>query len=98
MLGKLSEPISHADWPHKLLQAEHALNNSVHSTTKQTPSDMLFSVRQRGQVIDELTENLEARVSPSRDLQGIGSYRTIPAVRRGKGTTAKQICKKVQSG
>lgn len=42
ILGKLSEPISHADWSHKLLQVEYALNNSVHSTTKKTPSELLF--------------------------------------------------------
>ncbi|RYE17290.1 MAG: hypothetical protein EOP45_16045 [Sphingobacteriaceae bacterium] len=58
MLAKLTEPLNHADWKQKLSEVEFALNNTVHCTTKQTPSVLLFGVEQRGQVIDELTEYL----------------------------------------
>lgn len=60
MLGKLSEPLNHADWSKRLLQVEAAINNSIHSVTKQTPSKLLFGVEQRGEFIDELTEYLDA--------------------------------------
>lgn len=33
MLGKLIESINHADWSHRLLQVEFAINNSVHLST-----------------------------------------------------------------
>lgn len=59
MLAKLSEPLRHADWASKLVEIEWALNNSVHSTTKFSPSVLLFGVPQRGRIIDELTEFLE---------------------------------------
>lgn len=70
MLGKLSEPIDHADWSNRLLAVEYAMNNSKHSTTKETPCKLLFGVEQRGEVIDELTEFLKAdRTSdPTQDL------------------------------
>lgn len=68
MLGKLSEPISHADWTKKLQQVEYALNNTIHSTTKQTPSEMLFGVKQRGEIIDELTDYLEEKHELNRNL------------------------------
>lgn len=43
-----------------MLQVERAINNSVHSTTKQMPSKLLFGVEQRGEAVDEQTEYLEA--------------------------------------
>lgn len=69
MLGKLSEPMNHADWSSKLLLVEHAINNSVHSTTKQTPSKLLFGIEQRGEIIDKLTEYLDARVESNVELK-----------------------------
>lgn len=59
MLGKASEPIQHSDWSKMLVKVEYALNNSVHSTTRQTPSMLLFGVNQRGREVDRLTEFLE---------------------------------------
>lgn len=56
---------------HKLMDAEYALNNSVHSTTKKTPSEMLFGVNQRGKVIHELTEYLDELREPTHNLIGI---------------------------
>jgi len=42
-----------------LNRVEYAINNSIHSSTKQTPSILLFGVAQRGPQIDTLTEYLE---------------------------------------
>lgn len=58
MLAKLTEPISHTDWKARLLDAEFAMNNTVHCTTKGTPSQLLFGTEQRGRVVNELTEYL----------------------------------------
>lgn len=58
MLAKISEPIQHSDW-HKLLRrVEFAINNSVHSSTRETPSKLLFGIHQRGREVDVLTEHL----------------------------------------
>lgn len=73
MLGKLSEPVSHSNWSLMLTRVEYALNNSVHSTTRRTPSELLFGVRLRGPEVDELTEYLQDRVAgeTERDLSAI---------------------------
>lgn len=93
MLGKLSKPISHADWSHKLLQVEYVLNNSVHSTTKKTPSDMLFGVRQRGEVVDELTEYLDEKLSRSSNLQEIRNEATKAIDKSQKYATDRALMK-----
>lgn len=59
MTAKMTEPIDHSDWVKQLSNVEFSLNNTVHCTTKQTPSKMLFGVEQRGENIDELTEYLQ---------------------------------------
>lgn len=58
MLAKITDPIDHSDWVQQLSSVEFAVNNTVHCTTKQTPSKLLFGVEQRGRVIDELSEYL----------------------------------------
>lgn len=70
MLGKMTNPINHADWSRLLSQVEYAINNSVHSSTGETPSQLLFGINQRGPKVDELSEFLESRqqVSLVRDL------------------------------
>lgn len=57
-LGKMSDPLNHADWSQKWTEIEYAMNNSTHATTGQTPSKLMFGVNQRGKVIDGLTEYL----------------------------------------
>lgn len=37
------------------------MNNTVHTTTKLTPSLLLFGVEQRGPIVDEMTEYLDAK-------------------------------------
>lgn len=64
-LGKLSNPINHADWSQKFLHVEYAMNNSTHATTKETPSTLLFGIEQRGQIVDELWEYLASNELPS---------------------------------
>ena len=73
MLGKVSEPFQHSDWSKMLTKIEYALNNSVHSTTRQTPCMLLFGVNQREREIDRLTEFLEQKQSDSacRDLDSL---------------------------
>lgn len=63
MLAKLTEPIGHADWVRKLSEVEFAMNNTVHSSIRDTPSKLLFGIEQRGAVVDELTEHLEVTYS-----------------------------------
>ena len=58
MLAKLAEPMEHSDWVEKLDRVEFAINNTVHRATGYSPSEMLFGVEQRGEVIDEFTEQL----------------------------------------
>lgn len=71
MLAKLTEPIEHSDWVHKISQVEFAMNNTVHCTTKQTPSRMLFGVEQKGDIIDKVTEHLLDRFERKEDLNQI---------------------------
>ncbi|XP_036342307.1 uncharacterized protein LOC118751595 [Rhagoletis pomonella] len=73
MLGKLTEPINHADWSSKLFQVEYVINNSIHSTTGSSPIKLLFGVEQRGEIIDEFTEYIEDKVNQNipRDLEKI---------------------------
>lgn len=63
ILAKTTEPIEHSDWVKQLSGVEFAINNTIHCTTKQTPSKMLFGAEQRGEIIDELTEYLHANYS-----------------------------------
>lgn len=87
MLGKLSESISHANWAHKLQDTEYALNNSVHSTTRKTPSEMLFGVNQRGKLVDELIEYLDELREPKSDLVGI-RQEALKAIERAQDYAA----------
>lgn len=70
MLAKVTEPVQHANWTPMLQRVEFAINNSVHQTTKSTPSELLFGVRQRGESVDWLGEYVDEIRSdrPERDL------------------------------
>lgn len=69
MLGKLTEMKNQADWAKMLDKAEFALNNSVSAATKTTASELFFGVKQRGPVVDWLTEYVEDHVEEKiRDL------------------------------
>lgn len=66
IMAKVTDTIDHANWKGKLAEIEFALNNTVHCTTKQTPSQMLFGVEQRGGKVDELTEYLQEMYAKER--------------------------------
>lgn len=70
MLGTITDPINQADWSRMLSKVEFAINNSIHSSTGETPSKLLFGIKQRGPVVDELTEYLTECIDPyhPRDL------------------------------
>ena len=69
ILSKLCNSSDHSDWSSHLRSAEHALNNTVHSSTNFLPSILLFGIEQRGQILDELHEFLNDKdVTTKRDL------------------------------
>lgn len=69
MLGRLTEPTQHADWCKVLGHAEYAINNTKHATTGLSPAELLFGIRQRGPMVDSLTEYLDGKQeTPERDL------------------------------
>ena len=70
-----AEHVNHSDWSTKLADVEYAINNSSHSTTKVSLSELLFGIKQRGTIVDELTEHLEEKFISSidRDLSQIRS-------------------------
>lgn len=59
MLSKTTESIQHSDWSKMLRKVEFAMNNSIQSSTKQTPCMLLYGVAQRGREVDVLTEYLD---------------------------------------
>jgi transposase InsO family protein len=73
MLSKLSDPLDHSDWSKKLEEVEFTMNNSTHSSTKTTPSILLFGTLQRGKIVDEFSEYLEDLLNDTaeRDLTNI---------------------------
>ena len=58
MLAKISDYSTGKLWYKRLAKAVYVLNNTVHSTTRASPSKMLFRVNQRG----------------DRDLEQVRSY------------------------
>lgn len=95
MLSKITEQVSHSDWVKMLEQAEFALNNTVHTTTKRTASQLLFGVDQRGEVIDELTEFLQEKqtVAYDCDLERIRSEASL-AILKSQERNAKYFAEK----
>lgn len=59
MLAKITEPVQHLDWCKLLNKSEYAINNSVHSSTGEIPSVLLFGIQQRESDVDALTEYLD---------------------------------------
>ncbi|KAL4084425.1 hypothetical protein QTP88_028247 [Uroleucon formosanum] len=57
MLAKISEPVN--EWDKVLYKVEFAINNTVHRSTRQTPSRLLFGINQVGDVSDELRHVIE---------------------------------------
>lgn len=57
--------VNKADWPRTLPKIEHVLNNTIHSTTKELPSVLLFGVAQRSPETDALAEFIEDKNEPA---------------------------------
>lgn len=93
MLGKLTEPINHADWVQKLNHIEYALNNTKHSTTGFSACELLFGVNQRGKIPDELSEYITAEYheTPVRDLETIRASASESIVKTQAYSEARQI-------
>ncbi|CAD7001655.1 unnamed protein product [Ceratitis capitata] len=60
MIAKLTDSEENVAWEKVLESVEYAMNNTVHKSTKEEPSKLLFGVRQKGKVIDGLRESLES--------------------------------------
>lgn len=75
MLSKVSETAKQADWSRHLLDIEFAMNNTNSSTTKQTPSKLLFGTNQRGTKIDHLTEYLTEKTDETTDRTDLNKIR-----------------------
>lgn len=63
MLGKLTNNEKNKHWHKVITDIEYAMNNTVNKSTTQTPSKLLFGVRQRRKLTDEIAEYLETKVN-----------------------------------
>jgi len=69
MISKLIENDDKLYWCKILSDVEFAINNSVHKTTNEPPSKLLFGVKQRGKIVDAIQEYVETHVNTNdRDL------------------------------
>lgn len=65
MIAKLCDTEKNVHWDNVVDTVEYVLNNSVHRTIKQYPSVMLFGIKQRGKVVDLLSEELLGGATPA---------------------------------
>lgn len=59
LLGKLLQDPTSKSWNKILASVEYAINNTTSKSTGETPSKLLFGIKQRGKSIDDLKEYLE---------------------------------------
>jgi len=59
MIAKLAGPESGLHWDNAIEKLEYSINNTLHISIKQRPSEALFAITQRGEVCGELTKRLE---------------------------------------
>ncbi|KAL0117611.1 hypothetical protein PUN28_008779 [Cardiocondyla obscurior] len=70
MIGKLINNDEKLYWYKIIWDIEFALNNTIHKTTRETPSKLLFGVEQKGKIIDAIREYLNLNLADNdRDLQ-----------------------------
>lgn len=87
MLAKLTELTSR--WDRVLHKVEFAINNTVHSSTGQSPSMLLFGIHQVGEINDEIRRILENNVTDNpRDMEVL---RTKAAERIIKSQESNEI-------
>lgn len=63
MLGKIIDSSTSSHWYKMLEEIEYALNNTVHKTTKEIPSKLLFGIVQRGKITDQLWEFINNNIN-----------------------------------
>ncbi|KYN01995.1 hypothetical protein ALC62_07212 [Cyphomyrmex costatus] len=66
MLAKLSDDSSGKYWYKIIANVEYALNNTVNRVTGETPSRLLFGVKQRDKLTDNLSECVQDEVGEKR--------------------------------
>lgn len=95
MLSKTTDPMNHSDWTKMLSEIEFALNNSVHSSTRNTPSRLLFGVDQRGKIIDYMTEYLQNKHTepPQQTLRELRDD-AADAIKKSQETNERLFAKK----
>lgn len=72
MIGKMCDNDSGKDWPKVIIDVEYALNNSVHKSTGETPSQLLFGINQRRKVSDNVKDFVNDHVKEgARNLESI---------------------------
>ena len=59
MIAKLVQPEKKIFWDMVIDKVEHTFNNTIQRSIGEHPSIMLFGIRQKGRIIDELKEYLE---------------------------------------
>lgn len=69
MLAKVSDNENGKYWYKMLGEVEYALNNTIHKTTAETPSKLLFGVNQRGTIVDAIAEYLERNNITSKNCE-----------------------------
>lgn len=70
MLGKLTDSEKDKCWYKVIRDVEYAINNTINKSSGQTPSKLLFGVKQKGKIIDGIAEYLESDVNiEMRDLE-----------------------------
>jgi len=87
MLGKLTDSEKNKNWCKIITDVEHAINNTINKSTAQSPSKLLFGVRQRGKTIDGIAEYLEAKVNVEmrhrkRENESERKYRAFPKIQQ----------------
>jgi len=59
MIAKLAEPENGLHWDNVIEKVGYSMNNTIHNSIKQRPSETLLGITQRGKVCDELKERIE---------------------------------------
>jgi len=87
MLAKLTDSTN--KWDRVVHKAEFAINNTIHRSTGQSPSMLLFGINQTGEVNDEIRRMLDITVSE--DVVVFENMRTEAADRIVKSQEANKI-------
>lgn len=70
MISKLINNDEKIYWYKVVSDIEFAINNTVHKTTNETPSKLMFGVEQRGKIVDTISEYLKDNITDfDRDLK-----------------------------